>query len=82
MTLGPTHAYESPFFAKFEPHRHHETGRMVCPCGVRHPAGFDGTDRYGNPVVDRFPLIVTCAYSGHIITADGVVIGRREEKVA
>lgn len=71
--------YEGPTFVEFYAHPSHETGRMLCPCGMRFPLGFTACDRYGeNTPEERYPAIVRCISSGHIITVDGVVIGQRE----
>lgn len=64
--------YEEPEFARVE-----ADGRMVCPCGVRFGVGFIPCDRDGNEQW-KHRAIVRCILSGHIITADAVVIGRRE----
>lgn len=71
--------YEAPTFVRFQSHPRHETGRMVCPCGMCWPLGFVACDRFGEDTpAERYPAIVRCIISDHIITADGVVIGRRE----
>lgn len=58
--------------------------RLVCPCGMRRPEGFFQSDATGTAtgVYDRTSAIVTCSGCGRVITADGAVIGRREEAIA
>lgn len=73
--MRPRFRDNGPTFAKLD------AGRLICPCGMRFGMGFLACNRHGEATGDKHALIVRCVLSGHIITADGVVIGQREVTV-